>query len=182
MAILAASTRSSAAALALATVLLTAGCSSGETTTGHAIKGDGISSVGSPGIPHAKVGQVWQIAFPMFANVSNTTVVVNSVSLDHVPTGAKVVGYPIYSDNDTDGVVVDYLDGSGYPPDLTKIRNYTGKPITIPKHRTSDRYAMAAVKVTGRISEHITGCRVNYTQGKHHYTQLLACDFQLTSP
>ncbi|MFF6993313.1 hypothetical protein [Streptomyces sp. NPDC010273] len=56
--------------------------------------------------------------------------------------------------------------------DMTKMPNYAGKPIVIRSHQDSgDYYAMVKVKVVGRIKKHLSGCRVNYTQGSTKYSE-----------
>jgi len=169
----------------VATTLLTscAGPASSSPATGHALAAAGPPSVGILGVPNAKIGNVWRFAFPLFTNNSKTTVRITSVRLDNVPSGAQVEGYPVYSMKDTNGYILDSEEGdknvSG-SRDMTKMPNYAGKPIVIRSHQDSgDYYAMVKVKVVGRIKKHLSGCRVNYTQGSTKYTQKVHCEYAL---
>jgi hypothetical protein len=81
---------------------------------------------------------------------------------------------------DTDGYILDSEDGDINPRDMTKMPNYAGKPVVIRGQNDSgDYYAMVQVKTVGHISQHLSGCRVNYTQEGKQYTQLLHCDYAL---
>ncbi|WP_369228006.1 hypothetical protein AB5J52_47935 [Streptomyces sp. R39] len=151
--------------------------------TGHALTADGPPSAGVLGIPNAKIGTTWRFAFPLFVNDSKTTVRITSVRLDNVPAGAKIEGYPLYSMKDTNGYILGSLEGSKNTAgtrDMTKMPNYAGKPVVIRSHHDSgDYYFMAKVKIVGRITKHLSGCRVNYTQGSDKYTQKVRCEYAL---
>ncbi|MFF4908988.1 hypothetical protein ACFY2T_29430 [Streptomyces sp. NPDC001260] len=135
--------------------------------------------MGVLGIPHAQIGDTYRFAFPPFANGTDAPLIIESVKLLHIPHGAKVIGYPVYSVNDTDGYILDSQDALKDPRDMTKMPNYAGKPITVKPHKRSDFYAMAAVKVTGRITHHLRTCQITYTQKGKKYRQALRCDFAL---
>lgn len=151
--------------------------------TGHALTAAGPPASGVLGVPNAKVGSVWRFAFPLFSNNSKTTVRITSVRLDSIPSGAKVEGYPVYSMKDTNGYILDSMEGDKNVPgsrDMTKMPNYAGKPIVIRGHQDSgDYYAMVKVKIVGHIEKHLSGCRVNYTQGNSKYTQKVHCEYAL---
>jgi hypothetical protein len=160
-----------------------AGPASSSPATGHSLVAAGPPSFGILGVPNAKIGSVWRFAFPLFSNKSKTTVRITSVRLDNVPSGAKVEGYPLYSMKDTNGYILDSMDGDRNVPksqDMTKEPNYAGKPIVIRSHKDSgDYYYTVKVKIVGRIKKHLTGCRVNYTQGNSKYTQRVHCEYAL---
>ncbi|GGN32246.1 hypothetical protein GCM10011578_070760 [Streptomyces fuscichromogenes] len=151
--------------------------------TGDALTAAGPPAFGILGYPHAKVGMVWRFAFPLFVNRSRTTVRITSVRLDHVPSGARVEGYSVYSAKDTDGYILDSMEGDKNVPgsrDMTTMPDYSGRPLVIRGHADSgDYYAMVRVRVVGRIREHLSGCRVNYTQGGNRYTQEMHCEYAL---
>ncbi|MGW0584305.1 hypothetical protein ACWD25_52360 [Streptomyces sp. NPDC002920] len=151
--------------------------------TGHALAADGPAAAGVLGVPDAKIGTTWRFAFPLFVNKSKTTVRITSVRLDNVPSGAKVEGYPLYSMKDTNGYILDSMEGDRNDSgsrDMTKEPNYAGKPIVIRSHKDSgDYYYMVKVKIVGRITKHLSGCRVNYTQGSDTYTQKVHCEYAL---
>jgi hypothetical protein len=115
----------------------------------------------------------------MFRNIGPGPVTIDSFSLDKAPQGVSVVGFSIFDLSDTGGLQLDYKDGGGISPDLTKIRNYTGQPIQVQPNQTSTRYAMVSVKVATNIAATLSGCRVNYTLGGQKYTQVLRCEFNL---
>ncbi|MFD4501365.1 hypothetical protein [Streptomyces sp. NPDC058457] len=151
--------------------------------TGDALTAAGPPAVGILGYPHAKIGTVWRFAFPLFVNNSGTTVRITSVRLDHVPSGAQVEGYPVYSMKDTNGYILDSLEGdtnAAGTRDMTTMPDYAGRPIVIRGHHDSgDYYAMVRVRIVGHIREHLSGCRVNYTQGGNRYTQEVRCEYAL---
>lgn len=135
--------------------------------------------MGVLGIPHAQIGKTYRFAFPPFVNGTDTTLVVEGVKLTQVPQGAKVLAYPVYSVNDTDGYILDSQDALKDPRDMTKMPNYAGNPITVKPHKRSDFYAMAEVHVTGRIQHHLGECQITYSQKGKKYRQTLRCDFAL---
>ncbi|MFD0327217.1 hypothetical protein ACFQZC_00935 [Streptacidiphilus monticola] len=66
-------------------------------------------------------------------------------------------------------------------PDLTKFPDYQGQKFVIAPGKTSDRFIMAKVEITGLVKSHVTGCLVKYTQGSQHYVQTLHCEYALDS-
>ncbi|MER7187830.1 hypothetical protein ABT404_51670 [Streptomyces hyaluromycini] len=151
--------------------------------TGNALTAAGPPAFGILGYPHARIGTVWRFAFPLFVNNSSMTVRITSVRLDHVPPGARVEGYPVYSAKDTNGYILDSMEGEKNVPgsrDMTTMPDYAGRPIVIRGHADSgDYYAMVRVRIVGHIGEHLSGCRVNYTQGGNRYTQEVRCEYAL---
>ncbi|MFK0112570.1 hypothetical protein [Streptomyces sp. NPDC091217] len=146
---------------------------------GTALRASGPESMGVLGFPHAQVGQTYRFAFPPFVNGTGAKLVVEGVKLTKVPKGVKVIGYPVYSVNDTNGYIMGSQDGRKYPRDMTKMPNYAGKPITVGPHKKSDRYAMVEARVIGRVQQHLGGCEVTYSQNGKRYRQTLRCEFAL---
>ncbi|MFC8520441.1 hypothetical protein [Streptomyces sp. NPDC057257] len=171
------------AAFATAVLASCASTASSSPAAGHALAAAGPPSVGILGVPDAKIGTTWRFAFPLFVNNSKTTVHVTSVRLGNVPSGAVVKGYPLYSMKDTNGYILDSMEGDKNVPgsrDMTKMPDYAGKPIVIRSHQDSgDYYFMVRVKIVGRIHKHLSGCHVNYTQGGKKYTQKVHCEYAL---
>lgn len=165
--------------IAGAVLSLSACVSSNAVQKGSAIRATGPQNVGVLGFPHAKIGETYRFAFPPFVNGTGTQLVVQSVKLTQVPAGARVVGYPVYSVDDTDGYILDSQDGIKDPRDMATMPNYAGKPITVKPHKRSDYYAMVEVHVTGRIQRHLGGCQITYTQKNKKYRQTMRCDFAL---
>lgn len=162
------------------TVLSVSACASSNAVgEGTALRATGPQAVGVLGFPHAKVGKSYRFAFPPFVNGTGTKLVVESVKLTQVPKGAKVIGYPVYSVDETDGYMLDSQVGLKYPRDMTKVPNHAGKPITVESHKRSDFYAMVEVHVTGQVQNHLGGCQITYTQKGKKYRQTLRCDFAL---
>ncbi|MGW3289005.1 hypothetical protein ACWDR3_30645 [Streptomyces sp. NPDC001002] len=135
--------------------------------------------MGVLGIPHAQIGKTYRFAFPPFVNGTDTTLVIEGVKLTQVPQGARVIDYPVYSVNDTDGYILDSQDALKDPRDMTRMPNYASKPIAVKPHKRSDFYAMVAVRVTARVQHHLGGCQINYSQKGKEYRQTLRCDFAL---
>ena len=148
-------------------------------STGSALQAEGPQTDGVLGFPHARVGKTYRFAFPLFKNRSDAPIVIESVRLTQVPRGVRVIGYPIYSVDDTDGYILDNQDDIASPRDMTKMPNYAGKSITVKPHKTSDRYAMVQAHVIGRVQHHLGGCEVTYSQAGRKYRQNLRCDFAL---
>ncbi|MGQ4484089.1 hypothetical protein [Streptomyces sp. SAS_276] len=160
-------------------LFLSACASSNAVQRGTALHATGPQAVGVLGFPHAQVGKTYRFAFPPFVNGTGTELVVESVKLTQVPEGVKVIGYPVYSVNDTTGYILDSQDGLKYPRDMTKMPNYAGKPIMVKPHKRSDFYAMTEVHVTGRVKHHLGSCQITYSQKGKKYRQTLRCDFAL---
>ncbi|MCX5256779.1 hypothetical protein OOK27_22020 [Streptomyces canus] len=170
-----------AAVIAAATML--GSCTSSSPATGHALRAEGPPAVGLLGLPKARIGETYRFAFPLFVNTSRTTVRITSFHLDNVPAGAQVTGYALYSMKETNGYILESRDSdrdTPGSPNPAKHPDHAGKPIAIKSHGDSgDYYAMVKVKVVGHITKHLSGCRVNYTQGGDQYTQTVQCEYAL---
>lgn len=160
--------------LLLALTMTAEGCSSGGVSTGHAIKGDGPVPGGTVGFPHAKQGAVYRFSFPLLNNTSKDPLEVTSWKVTSIPAGVKVLGYAVYSTDDTPGYLL-----NGYDATYSKYPDYAGKPITIAPGKTSDFYPNIRVRVVGKITDHIHDCQIEYTQKGHKHKQVLPCDYAL---
>lgn len=132
------------------------------------------------GYPNAKIGRNYRFAFPLLKNKSKESISITRFRVASVPPGVKVVGYPVYSVYHTSGHQLAYDDSSHEGgPELDKTPNYAAHPYTIKPGVLSDKYAMVHLHVTGKISQHIKGCEVYYTQDGRSYRQSLNCEFAL---
>ncbi|WP_330290135.1 hypothetical protein [Streptomyces sp. NBC_00576] len=169
-----------------ALLALTAGCAGtttgGGVTPGTALQAEGPGTTGALGFSDVKVGDVYRMAFPLTRNTSKQPVSVTGIKLLNIPAGAKVLGYSVYSVKDTPGYRLGYQE-TAHPTagdvDLDKYTNYAGHPYTIGPSVLSDKYAVARIKVTGKITKPFTGCQTDYTQAGHTYHQTLTCKFGL---
>jgi hypothetical protein len=157
----------------------------GGISSGAALRAVGPPATGIIGFPDAKVGKVYRFAFPLMKNASKDSVTVTGVSITGVPTAVTILGYPVYSTKDTPGYLLAYRDSDhhGGPNDgganLDKYPNYAGHPFVIKPGALSEKYAMVRLRVTGKVSKHVTGCEVDYTQAGHAYQQTLHCEYAL---
>ena len=161
-------------------LLAAAGCSTSSVRTGTALVGQGPGLSGVIGNPNAKVGRDYRFAFPLLKNNSKEPVSITEFRITSLPSGVKVIGYPVYSVNHTSGYQLAYDDSSHEGgPELDKTPNYAGHPYTIKPGVLSDKYAMVHLHVTGKLSAHVKGCEVYYTQDGQSYRQSLKCEFAL---
>ncbi|MFF3373381.1 hypothetical protein ACFYXF_10575 [Streptomyces sp. NPDC002680] len=166
--------------LSLATAC--AGAASDNNTAGTALQAEGPGTSGSLGFSDVKVGDVYRMAFPLTRNTSKQPVSVTAFELLNIPAGVKVLGYAVYSVNDTPGYRLGYQE-TAHPTagdiDLDKYPNYSGHAYTIKPGALSDKYAVVRLRVTGRITKPLSGCTADYTQDGRTYHQTLACKFGL---
>ncbi|MET7612376.1 hypothetical protein ABZX97_14885 [Streptomyces seoulensis] len=74
---------------------------------GAALVGAGPQLHGTLGFPNVRPGQRYRFSYPLLKNHSKETVEFTGLRLLHVPGGVKVLGYNVYSDLETDGVLSD---------------------------------------------------------------------------
>lgn len=91
-----------------------------------------------------------------------------------IPAGVRVLGYSVYSVDDTPGYLL-----SGTDATYRRYPDYRGKPFVIAPGKTSDFYPNLRVRVVGTITDHIHDCEIDYTQTGHTYRQVLHCDYAL---
>lgn len=171
------------AAACLALLLLTAGCASSPTgpAPGHAIKAVGPASKGTIGVTGAAVGNQYGFAFPILENDSTVPITITGYKTTNIPSGLKVIGYSVYSQNET----TEYRLAYNFRPketdfNLTKYHDYAGTPFTINPGKQGDQYAMVKVEVVGTATDHASGCQVDYTQSGKQYVQTVPCDFAVS--
>jgi hypothetical protein len=128
--------------------------------------------------PNAHVGNIDGFSFPLLQNNTKQPVTITGYRIAGVPAGIEVLGYSVFSVDDTPGYLMGYsYKPAQHTPDLSKYPDYSGKPITINAGQTSDRYIMAKVEITGTVVGSLTGCQLNYTQGSQAYTQTIDCTY-----
>jgi hypothetical protein len=168
--------------LTLMLLALTVACSAhnGGIAAGTAIRAGGPPASGILGIQDAQVGKAYRFAFPLMHNTSKQSISITGVSVEGIPKGISVLGYPVYSVKDTPGYLLGYRDDShDGEPNLDKYPNYAKHPFTIKAGAISDKYAMVRVRITGKVTKHLTGCKVRYTQAGVKYQQTVHCEYAL---
>jgi hypothetical protein len=158
-----------------AIALLTMGCSSG-LATGRSIQGDGPPVSGVLGFPHTKNGEIYRFSFPLLKNTSKSPLSVTSFRVKSIPPQVKVLGYSVFSTQDTPGYLL-----SGRDSTYSKYPDYAKKPFTIKPGIESDYYANIRVRIIGKVLTHLKDCDVHYTQNGHSYHQVLHCEYALDS-
>jgi hypothetical protein len=170
--------------VATALLVLATACSGSPEgrTTGTALQAEGPGTNGALGFSDVKVGDVYRMAFPLTRNTSKQPVSVTGVKLLDIPAGVKLLKYSMYSVKDTPGYRLGYQE-TAHPTagdiDLDKYPDYYGHPYTIKPGVLSDKYTVIRLRVTGKITEPLTGCEIDYTEGEKDYRQTLGCKFGL---
>lgn len=130
--------------------------------------------------PHAQVGTEYWVALPITANRSSTPLTLWKARITHVPKGLKVLEYRVISAEETDGFPnTVYAHGKYGMPDLAKVHNYAGRPISLEPEGDTDKDYAAYVRVTGPVHGALTGCRYWYRQGGTAYRQDLRCHVEI---
>ncbi|MEV3973462.1 hypothetical protein AB0K68_35900 [Streptomyces sp. NPDC050698] len=127
--------------------------------------------------PHAQIGKEYWVALPAADNLSDRPLTLLRGEITHVPEGLEIVGYKALSHEDTEGHPLSASPVGGSPgiPDLTTLPDHSNRPSVVPAHEAGDVFWAARVRVTGKITGDLTGCRYYYRQGKEQYRQELAC-------
>ncbi|MFJ3441325.1 hypothetical protein ACIPM2_09130 [Streptomyces sp. NPDC086081] len=127
--------------------------------------------------PHAQVGKEYWVALPTADNVSGQPLTLLRGEISQVPDGLDIVGYKALSHEDTDGhpLSASPVEGSPGVPNLTKLPDHSGRPSRVPAHEPGDVFWAARVRVTGKVTGDLTGCRYHYRQGDTEYRQNVAC-------
>lgn len=174
--------RTSRLAAVSVAVLLTSACGGGEQGTALS-EGGSTSAITIWPTDHPHPGQVWDLAFPVLANHSDHTIHVTGFSVDRVPSGMKLLGYRVLNSRETHGILTTATPGDKDPKfDVTRFRDYSGRPITIPPKQSSPYYGLVEVKLTGKVDHDLTGCTVRYRMAGQQYQQTLRCDFSFHKP
>jgi hypothetical protein len=127
--------------------------------------------------PHAQIGKEYWVALPAADNISDRPLTLLRGEITHVPKGLRITGYKALSHEDTDGHPLSASPVGGSPgiPDLTTMPDHSDQPSRIPAHQPGEIFWAARVRVTGKVTGDLTGCRYFYRQGGVEYQQDLAC-------
>ncbi|OXS37056.1 hypothetical protein [Streptomyces sp. XY006] len=127
--------------------------------------------------PHTQVGKEYWVALPTADNVSDRPLTLLRGEITQVPEGLEVVGYKAISHEDTDGhpLSASPVEGSPGVPKLTKLPDHSSRPSLVPAHEPGDVFWAARVRVTGKVTGDLTGCRYYYRQDGTEYGQNVAC-------
>jgi hypothetical protein len=148
--------------------------------TGRALTVYGPQGSGVLGFNTVHQGTTYRFAFPVPQNKTDQPIKLTGASVQSVPPGVQVLGYPIYSLAEVGNYLLDYDDSDpGNTVQLQTKKDYAGTGVTIAPHGDSKFYVMVAVKVTGTVTHTLSGCRFDYTQSNHRYSQTFPCEFQL---
>ncbi|MFG2386687.1 hypothetical protein [Streptomyces avermitilis] len=124
-----------------------------------------------------QVGKEYWVALPTAENTSDRTLTLLKGEITHVPRGLKIIEYRAFSHEETQGHPLGASPVGGSPgiPDLTRMHDYSGRPSRVPAHESGEVFWAARVRVTGKITHTLTGCRYFYRQGKTEYQQDVSC-------
>ncbi|MER6345109.1 hypothetical protein ACWC10_05955 [Streptomyces sp. NPDC001595] len=127
--------------------------------------------------PHTQIGKEYWVALPTADNVSDRPLTLLRGEITQVPEGLRIVGYKALSHEDTGGHPLSAAPVGGSPgiPDLTTLPDHSDRPSLIPAHEPGEVFWAARVRVTGKVTGDLTGCRYYYRQGDAEYRQELAC-------
>ncbi|MFS0693128.1 hypothetical protein [Streptomyces nitrosporeus] len=127
--------------------------------------------------PHAQIGKEYWVALPAAENISGRPLELLKGEITHAPKGLEITGYKAFSHEDTQGHPLGATPVEGIPgmPDLTAMRDHSDHPSRIKAHTYGDIFWAAKVRVTGKISGDLTGCRYFYRQNESEYEQDLGC-------
>jgi hypothetical protein len=135
--------------------------------------------------PHAQIGSEYWVGVPVAANRSTKPLTLRKARITHVPKGLKILEYRVFSAEETDGFPTTIsAHGKNGMPDLAKVHNYAGQPITLKPRADPEKYFAAYVRVTGPVHGALSKCRYWYRQGGTEYQQDLRChvDIRLDRP
>ncbi len=151
--------------------------------SGHDLTVVSLQSAGVVGYNTAHRNTIYRFAFPIPRNKSGHSIQLTGASLQSIPTGIQVLGYPIYSLAEVGGNLLSDTDSGGSSSDLFRTRkDYAPAGVAIAAHSDSNYLVMVAVRVTGSGDHTLSGCRFTYTRDNHAYTQTFRCEFQLGDP
>jgi hypothetical protein len=147
---------------------------------GHDLSVYGPQASGVIGFSTVHQGTTYRFAFPVPQNKSDRPVKLTGASLQSLPAGVLVLGYPIYSLAEVGSYLLNYDDSdTANTVRLQTKRDYANTGVTIAAHSDSAYFVMVAVKVTGPVTHTLSGCRFDYSRANHHFTQTFPCEFQL---
>ncbi|MGY5099338.1 hypothetical protein [Streptomyces sp. 900105245] len=127
--------------------------------------------------PHAQVGKEYWVALPAADNLTNRPLTLLRGEFTRVPHGLKLIEYRAFSHEDTEGHPMGPTPVGGSPgiPDLTRLHDYSDRPSRVAPHEPGDVFWAARLRVTGKVTGALTGCRYFYRQGSTDYQQDLSC-------
>ncbi|MEU4111780.1 hypothetical protein [Streptomyces sp. NPDC027717] len=130
--------------------------------------------------PHIQVGKEYWVALPRAENTSDRPLTLLKGEITDVPKGLKVTEYRAFSHEETEGHPLgpSPVEGSPGIPALTATHDHTG-PSQIKARTSGDIFWAARIRVTGKITGALSGCRYFYQQGNVKYQQDLYCVSQL---
>ncbi|MEU4025331.1 hypothetical protein [Streptomyces anulatus] len=173
-------------ALLIAAILTLSSCTSDSTPAGgsnalpgNALDGSGNQSNGIVGNENAEVGQVWWFALPLPVNSSETDIEITSSSVLEPAKGLKVLGYGAYDLEDTEGLPLMALEGSGDAPKFDELKNHANEPVTVKGGEESEIFFAVRLKIEAPPSGTTRSCRYEYRQGQQLYRQTLNCELDL---
>lgn len=160
--------------------LLLSACSG--VATGDALQSR--SATGIAGFTHLTERAVVRFSFPLLRNVTGKPVRIEGLSVDHVSTNVKVLGFSAYRLTNQTHYIIASRDGQPPVPGvrLDKPKWQTSTHFTIAPHRTGDVVPMVIARwsVPHPVTPpEISGCRVQYRLSGATYQQSFPCDFLL---
>ncbi|MCS0638939.1 hypothetical protein NX801_25480 [Streptomyces sp. LP05-1] len=136
-------------------------------------------SQGLSGVERAHVGEEWWFALPVPVNTSSKDIRVTGVRVVEVPDGLQVAGYGAFKLKDTQGLYLLSREGEEETPKFDRLKDYFNQPVTVRAKNSSDIYYLVRLKVKGRVTGNVKGCRFEYEQGSRRYTQTLRCEAEI---
>jgi hypothetical protein len=127
--------------------------------------------------PYAQIGKEYWVALATADSVSDRPLTLLRGEITHVPEGLRITGYKALSHEDTEGHPLSASPVGGSPgiPDLTTLPDHSSRPSLVPAHEPGEVFWAARVRVTGKVTGDLTGCRYYYRQGDVEYQQDLTC-------
>lgn len=150
------------------------------TEAGHALSVYGPQASGVIGFDKVHQGTTYRFAFPVPRNKTDHAIKLTGASVQTVPAGAQVIGYPIYSLDEVGDYLLNYDDSDQVGvKSLQTVKDYAQDGITISPRSDSRYFVMVAVKVVGPVTQTLKGCTFEYSVGASEYQQSFPCEFQL---
>ncbi|WP_028642748.1 hypothetical protein [Nocardioides sp. URHA0020] len=146
---------------------------------GTAFADSGPQAAGVLGLRDVKIGDEVLFALPAFDNNTDKSLTVQSVHVNRVPAGFKILGYRTLSYAETDGMMLSWDSRtSGNPAAITMSERWTGE-LTVPPHSAGKRYALVHARITKAPLGSLTGVEIDYTQSDKTYRQHMSGEWQV---
>lgn len=157
-----------------------AGDNAAAQTAGHDLSVYGPQASGVIGFSKVYTGTTYRFAFPVPRNKTDHPVKLTGASIQTVPAGAQILGYPVYSLDEVGDYLLNYDDSDRVGvKDLQTVKDYAKSGVTIQPRSDSKYYVMVAVKVVGPVTQTLKGCTFEYAVGARTFRQSFPCEFQL---